>query len=75
MSKPEDVGTAIEKAWNDCASLPPIELSPEERAVIGRAAIIEMREPTLAMTVAARLRWNSGHDKTAWRLMCDEALR
>jgi len=41
---------------------------------IARAAIEAMREPTPEMTKAARLRWNAGHDKTAWRLMIDAAL-
>ena len=40
-----------------------------------RAAIEAMREPTREMTAAAQTRWNAGHDRTAWRLMIDEALK
>ena len=43
-------------------------------APVANAAIEAMREPTPEMTKAARLRWNAGHDKTAWRLMIDAAL-
>ena len=32
-------------------------------------------EPTREMTAAAQTRWNAGHDRTAWRLMIDEALK
>jgi hypothetical protein len=32
-------------------------------------------EPTREMMAAAQTRWNAGHDRTAWRLMIDEALK
>lgn len=45
------VGLAIEEAWNLSQALPPIELTPEERRILGRAAVAAMLEPTEEMLV------------------------